>query len=72
MIREAGKTYSPAIVANYTYELVKLYNSFYQSVSIFKEEDKEKQNIRLLLTQKVAETVDFAMNLLGIEVPSKM
>lgn len=72
MIKEAGKTYSPAIVANYTYELVKLYNSFYQSVSIFKEEDKEKQNIRLLLTQKVAETVDFAMNLLGIEVPSKM
>ncbi|MGB1040851.1 MAG: arginine--tRNA ligase, partial [Flavobacteriales bacterium] len=72
MIQEAGKSYSPALVANYTYELVKLYNSFYQSVSIFKEENKEKQNIRLLLTEKVAETVKFTMSLLGIEVPSKM
>ena len=72
MIKEAGKNYSPALVANYTYELVKLYNSFYQSVSIFKEEDKEKQNIRLLLTEKVAEIVEFTMSLLGIEVPSKM
>ncbi len=72
MIKEAGKTYSPALVANYTYELVKLYNSFYQSVSIFKEEKKDKQNLRLLLTEKVAETVHFTMSLLGIEVPSKM
>ena len=72
MIKEAGNSYSPALVANYTYELVKLYNSFYQSVSIFKEENKEKQNIRLLLTEKVAETVKFTMSLLGIEVPSKM
>lgn len=72
MIKEAGKTYSPALVANYTYELVKLYNSFYQSVSIFKEENKDKQNLRLLLTEKVAETVHFTMSLLGIEVPSKM
>lgn len=72
MIKEAGKSYSPALVANYTYELVKLYNSFYQSVSIFKEENKDKQNLRLLLTEKVAETVHFTMSLLGIEVPSKM
>jgi len=72
MIKEAGKTYSPALVANYTYELVKLYNSFYQSVSIFKEENKDKQNLRLLLTEKVAVTVHFTMSLLGIEVPSKM
>ncbi len=72
MIKEAGKTYSPALVANYTYELVKLYNSFYQSVSIFKEENKDKQNLRLLLTEKVADTVHFTMSLLGIEVPSKM
>ncbi len=71
-IKEAGKTYSPAILANYTYELVKLYNSFYQSVSIFKEENKAKQNLRLLLTEKVADTVRFTMSLLGIEVPSKM
>lgn len=72
MIQEAGKAYSPALVANYTYDLVKMYNSFYQSVSIFKEEDKDKKNIRLLLTEKVAETVRFTMSLLGIEVPSKM
>ncbi len=72
MIVEAGKSYSPALVANYTYDLVKLYNSFYQSVSIFKEADKNKQNIRLLLTEKVAKTVKFTMSLMGIEVPSKM
>jgi arginyl-tRNA synthetase len=72
LIKEAGKLYSPALVANYTYDLVKLYNSFYQSVSIFKEENKEKQNIRLLLTEKVALTIEYTMGLLGIEVPSKM
>ncbi len=72
MINEAGKNQSPALVSNYTYELVKLYNSFYQSVSIFKEEDENKQNLRLLLTKQVAETVEFTMNLLGINVPEKM
>lgn len=72
MIAEAGKNQSPALVSNYTYELVKLYNSFYQSVSIFKEEDENKQNLRLLLTKQVAETVEFTMNLLGINVPEKM
>lgn len=72
MIKEAGKNYSPALVSNYTYELVKLYNSFYQSVSIFKEENKNKQNVRLLLTKQVAETVKYTMSLLGIEVPTKM
>jgi len=72
MINEAGKNQSPALVSNYTYELVKLYNSFYQSVSIFKEEDKKKQNLRLLLTQQVAKTVEFTMSLLGINVPEKM
>ncbi|MEZ7900620.1 MAG: arginyl-tRNA synthetase [Urechidicola sp.] len=72
MITEAGKNQSPALVSNYTYELVKLYNSFYQSVSIFKEEDDKKQNLRLLLTQQVSETVEFTMSLLGISVPEKM
>ena len=72
MITEAGKNQSPALVSNYTYELVKLYNSFYQSVSIFKEGDDKKQNLRLLLTQQVSETVEFIMSLLGISVPEKM
>ena len=71
-IKEAGNSFSPALVANYTYELVKLYNSFYQSVSIFKEENRDKLNIRLLLTEKVAKTVSFTMSLLGIEVPTRM
>ena len=69
MIADAGKNQSPALVSNYSYELVKLYNSFYQSVSIFKEEDEEKQKMRLLLTQQVSETVEFTMRLLGICVP---
>ena len=72
MITDAGKNQSPALVSNYTYELVKLYNSFYQSVSIFKEENEEKQKMRLLLTQQVSETVEFTMRLLGINVPEKM
>jgi arginyl-tRNA synthetase len=72
MIAEAGKNQSPALVSNYTYELVKLYNSFYQSVSIFKEENEKKQKMRLLLTQQVSETVEFTMSLLGINVPEKM
>lgn len=72
MIADAGKNQSPALVSNYTYELVKLYNSFYQSVSIFKEEDEKKQKMRLLLTQQVSETVEFTMRLLGINVPEKM
>ncbi|MEN8927945.1 MAG: arginine--tRNA ligase [Flavobacteriales bacterium] len=72
MIADAGKNQSPALVSNYTYELVKLYNSFYQSVSIFKEEDEKKQKLRLLLTQQVSETVEFTMRLLGIKVPEKM
>lgn len=72
MIADAGKNQSPALVSNYTYELVKLYNSFYQSVSIFKEEDERKQKMRLLLTQQVSETVEFTMRLLGINVPEKM
>ena len=72
LIKEAGKNHSPALVCNYTFDLVKLYNSFYQSVSIFKEEDNNKLNTRLLLTEKVAHVVQAAMLLLGIEVPSKM
>lgn len=72
LIKEAGKHHSPALICNYTFDLVKLYNSFYQSVSIFKEEDNNKMNTRLLLTEKVANVIQSAMLVLGIEVPSKM
>ena len=72
VIKEAGTELSPALIANYTYELVKLYNSFYQSVSIFKETDNEKINLRLNLSKNVGETIKKSMRLLGIEVPNQM
>lgn len=72
VIQEAGKEYSPALIANYIYELVKLYNSFYQSVSILKEEDSDKVNIRLALSQAVGNTLKSGMQLLGINVPDRM
>src|SRR5690606_3370755 len=53
VIQQAATDYSPALVANYTFDLVKLFNSFYQSVSIFKEDDLTKQNFRLLLSETV-------------------
>ncbi len=72
LIQMAGKEYSPALIANYSYELVKLYNSFYQSVSIFKEEDAQKMNMRLVLSQNVGSVIKTAMGLLGIQVPERM
>lgn len=72
VVSEAGTTYSPALIANYAYELVKLYNHFYQSVSIFKEEDEAKKQFRLALSQQVAGVIKSAMSLLGIEVPERM
>ena len=72
IIKEAGKQYSPALIANYTYDLVKLYNSFYQSVSILKEENKLKVNLRLQLSKTVGEIIASSMLLLGIKVPTKM
>jgi len=72
VIKEAGKEYSPALIANYTYDLVKLYNSFYQSVSILKEENQEKVNVRLALSKAVGNTVKSGMGLLGIQVPERM
>jgi len=72
VIKEAGKNYSPALIANYTYDLVKLYNSFYQSVSILKEEDKLKVNLRLQISKMVGEIISSSMRLLGITVPKRM
>lgn len=72
VIHEAAATYSPALIANYAYELVKLYNSFYQSVSIMKEEDAGKKNFRLTLSTCAARVIKSSMNLLGIEVPQRM
>lgn len=72
VIQQAAKTYSPALVANYTYDLVKEYNSFYQSVSILGETDEVKKIFRVQLSDKVAQTIKNAFALLGIEVPNRM
>ena len=71
-IEEAGKSYSPAIIANYTYELVKNYNSFYQSLSIIKEEDANKKAFRIAISYKVGAVIKLAMQLLGVNVPERM
>ena len=72
VIQSAALNHSPALVANYTYELVKEYNSFYQSVSILGEENLITKTFRVQLSKKVAETIKFAFKLLGIEVPERM
>lgn len=72
IIQDAAQNHSPALVANYTYEVVKEYNSFYQTVSILGEENHEKKKFRVQLSQKVADTIKAAFGLLGISVPERM
>lgn len=72
VIQQAAKTYSPALIANYTYDLVKEYNSFYQSVSILGETDENKKIFRVQLSDKVGQTIKNAFSLLGIDVPNRM
>lgn len=72
VLQEAAKNFSPALIANYTYELVKLYNHFYQAIPILIEENAEKKNFRLVLSKNVAKTIDLAMRLLGVKVPNRM
>ena len=72
VVEQAGKEYSPALIANYMYELVKQYNSFYHDFSILKEENEALRNFRLLLSKKIAAVVKTGMGLLGIEVPERM
>ena len=71
-IQQAATNYSPAIIANYTYDLVKEFNSFYQNVSILGEENLEKKIFRVQLSKKVADTIKQAFSLLGIQVPERM
>ena len=71
-IQQAAKNYSPALIANYTYDLVKEFNSFYQNVSILGETDKSKKIVRVQLANKVADVIKSAFNLLGIQVPNRM
>jgi len=72
IIQNAASNHSPALIANYTYDLVKEYNSFYQSVSILGEENQQKKIFRVQLSKKVAEIIKRAFSLLGIEVPERM
>lgn len=72
VVAEAGRSYSPALIANYAYDLVKLYNQFYHDFSILKEEDAGRRSLRLALSDQTAKTVKTAMSLLGINVPERM
>ncbi|MDD2985811.1 arginine--tRNA ligase [Flavobacterium sp.] len=72
LIQQAATQHSPALVANYTYDLVKEYNSFYQAVPILPESDLNLKKFRVQLSQKVGETIQSAFALLGIEVPERM
>ena len=72
IVGEAGKTYSPALIANYVYDLVKEYNSFYHDCSILKESDDAVRSLRLELSAQTARIIHSAMDLLGIKVPERM
>ena len=72
VVQQAADTYSPALIANYVYELVKEFNSFYQNVSILGEEDTTKRALRIHLSRKVGEVIATGFGLLGIEVPERM
>ncbi|MBL7842166.1 MAG: arginine--tRNA ligase [Cyclobacteriaceae bacterium] len=71
-IREAAKDYSPAVIANYAFDLAKQYNQFYQNISIFNESDPVKLRFRIALSDSIASAIKKSMNLLGIAVPERM
>ena len=72
VIQNAANNHSPALIANYTYDLVREYNSFYQAVSILGETDLDKKIFRVQLSKKVADVIADAFSLLGINVPERM
>ena len=72
VVESAGAKYSPAIIANYAYSLVKEYNQFYHDCSILKEENESVRSLRLALSAATARTIATAMGLLGIEMPERM
>ena len=71
-VEQAGKDYSPSGIANYCYELTKVFNQFYHDYSILNEPDEQKKAIRLVLAKNVAKIIKNGMSLLGIEVPERM
>ena len=72
VVKQAGEDYSPSIIANYTFDLVKEYNQFYHDFSILREENEAVKVFRIALSANVAKVVRLGMSLLGIEVPSRM
>ena len=71
-VAQAGKDYSPSGIANYCYELTKVFNQFYHDYSILNEPDEQKKQIRLVISRNVAKIIKNGMSLLGIEVPERM
>jgi arginyl-tRNA synthetase len=71
-VEQAGKDYSPSGIANYCYELTKVFNQFYHDYSILNEPDADKRAVRLMLAKNVAKIIKSGMALLGIEVPERM
>ena len=72
VVSEAGRTYSPALIANYVFELAKCYNQFYHDYSILKEENGVARAFRLHLSRTVADIIRRGFSLLGVEVPERM
>lgn len=72
VVHTAARAYSPALIANYVFDLAKLFNQFYHDFSILKEANSNLASFRLMLAQKTGETIAHAMNLLGIEMPERM
>ena len=71
-IQQAADSHSPALIANYTYELVKGFNSFYQNVTILGTQDETEKRFRIELSKLVGNTIKLAFGLLGIDVPERM
>jgi len=72
IIEEAACNFSPAVIANYLYDLTKEYNQFYHDYSILREENAELQRFRLLLSYKTGKVIETGLKLLGIEAPERM
>jgi arginyl-tRNA synthetase len=72
IVKESANTYNPALVANYTYDLVKEYNGFYHDYQVLKEENADVRNFRIALSQQTGKVIKNAFWLLGIDVPERM
>ena len=72
IVKQAGEEFSPALIANYIYDLVKEYNQFYHDFSTLREENAELKNFRLVISETIASVIKTGMGLLGIDVPERM